>query len=458
MENAPKRRWISLIVITLFIALLFFVLNHFTHYVGDDYYYMYSFSTGERIENFSQIIDSQIAHYSSTNGRCITHTLAHLFLMLDEGAFDVLNVLGFILFLYVIYFHTGGTFQNFSLARFSVIAMLLFLAHPAFGESFLWTTGAANYLYGALIFLCALIPYRRQAITAAAARGLWREILLALAGLLAGFIAGWTNENTSVAMIVMMVCYIAYYKLCSIKLRVWHITELMGAVAGCVVMLTAPANANRLSNFESAGIVMWIKRLVWYTCDVFDYFHLVLILFVALLGIYAYQKRAWLKKWNRENALVLVRDSGVVLVYLIGFLASVYSMIVVPYFPERAWTGPLALLLIAVLSLWEMVDGSELRLWLGKALTVGFLLVFCGTTYMDAYVELHSNSAAYLARESKVEQTLAAGENTIELTGICGSGTYSIYGSYEDIAYDSTDWRNYGIARYYGLDEVIRVD
>lgn len=88
-----------------------------------------------------------------------------------------------------------------------MFVMLVFLSCPAFGQSFLWSTGAANYLYGILIILCFLIPYRIQIKCKSKRYPMPLEITFAIIYLFLGIIAGWTNENTSVAMIAMIIGY-----------------------------------------------------------------------------------------------------------------------------------------------------------------------------------------------------------------------------------------------------------
>lgn len=61
------------IFVLLLVGVLFFGFNFYTPLFADDYSYSYSFSTGERIESIADIVESQIAHYSNTNGRFVTH-------------------------------------------------------------------------------------------------------------------------------------------------------------------------------------------------------------------------------------------------------------------------------------------------------------------------------------------------------------------------------------------------
>lgn len=83
---------VTIALITLLIGFLFYILNYYTPLFADDYSYSFSFSTGERMESISQIIDSQIGHYQNTNGRSITHSLAQMFLLAGDDTFNFINV------------------------------------------------------------------------------------------------------------------------------------------------------------------------------------------------------------------------------------------------------------------------------------------------------------------------------------------------------------------------------
>lgn len=71
--NSEKIK-VGIIFMTVFV--LFLLLNILTPLYADDYSYSFSFATGERINNISQIIPSQIIHYYNLNGRSIAHILA----------------------------------------------------------------------------------------------------------------------------------------------------------------------------------------------------------------------------------------------------------------------------------------------------------------------------------------------------------------------------------------------
>ena len=181
--------WLGIVLVTLVIGALFYYMNVLTPLYADDYCYSVSFETLQRIESVAQIPESQLNHYYTTNGRILLHALAQLFLLLGKDCFNVVNTVAFLLLLYLMYFHIYGTYRRFSAGKLAVIAGLLFVSVPAFGQSYLWITGASNYLYGILLVLLALLPYRKQA-EGSRSMGWPMEILTSVGGLLLGFLAG----------------------------------------------------------------------------------------------------------------------------------------------------------------------------------------------------------------------------------------------------------------------------
>ena len=105
--NFKKNRklYISLFVIFL-VALVYNVLSPFT---TDDYSYMYSFATNERITSLFQVFPSMVTHYAEMNGRTAPHFLAQCLLIFPKAVFNVANSLMFTAFVYLIYKVTSSS-------------------------------------------------------------------------------------------------------------------------------------------------------------------------------------------------------------------------------------------------------------------------------------------------------------------------------------------------------------
>ena len=445
---------------TLIIGILFYALNYYTPLYADDYSYAFSFATGERIHSASEILESQIGHYQNTNGRSVTHYLAQLFLLLGDSVFNYINVLFFLLLIYLIYYHACGSFKNLSVTWITIIAALLFLSTPNFGQSFLWITGAANYLYGILIVLSVLLPYRIQLRAGVACFHPLIEMLAAVVYFALGIIAGWTNENTAVAMIVMIIAYMLVFFLKNIKIHLWNVTGCIGGVVGCALMLSSPGTNSRLEGAGgSGGVVDWLKRLVFYSCDMMNNLCLILLLLAILFVLYYIHRKHHLTNTNACRIVaIIIKECDIAMLYFIGFLVSVYSMIVSPQFPGRAWSGPVVLCLIVLINMGVLVDISKIKLGVGKIITVSFLLLLCGATYINAFFELKNIDVAYHHRISAIEIAVSTNERCVAIPSISGWSGYSCYLSSGDLKADSDEWPNTAIANYYGIDEIIRND
>lgn len=76
----------------LIAAILYFLVfvvillcNILTPYVVDDFYYCFSFATGEPIRTLWDIFPSMAAHTQSMNGRLSAHFLVQLFVLMPCG-------------------------------------------------------------------------------------------------------------------------------------------------------------------------------------------------------------------------------------------------------------------------------------------------------------------------------------------------------------------------------------
>ncbi len=451
-----SRAWyiISTAFTIALISLLFYVLNYLTPMYGDDYSYVNSFATEQRITSVWQIPESQFAHYFSMNGRVVTHALAQVFLLLGDDLFNLLNVAGFLFLLFLIHFHAYGTWKVTQIWKLALAAMLLFLCAPAFGQSFLWITGSSNYLYGPIIVLCFLIPYRVQVQAGVTAYSRGKEILLALAALAAGLIAGWTNENTSVALVAMILGFLVVYRINHVRYHAWHFAGLAGSAIGCYMLITGPGIQNRWNTF--GGFDSWkacVYRGIRYTRTMVDYLDLIILLFLLLLAAYLIKKGVRMTKVKGKEKILLFQDSLPTLVYLLGFFGSVYSMVVAPWFSDRVWSGCIILALVTLGNLDALVDASKVKKGVTLVVFLCILVLFCGR-FHDAYLELDDLHTQFEEREETILAAVAAGESTVSVPRLCGITGYSCITQEGDLEADSDSWRNITMARYYGIDEI----
>ena len=140
------------------IFLLLLLGNALTPYAVDDWAYMHSFATGERLMHFGEIFPSMAAHAQTMNGRQFSHFWAQLFLLLPKGVFDAVNALVFTALIALLARLVQSEEEPNNLILLMIFcAVWVFV--PAFGQVFFWLDGACNYGWGCaagLAFLCLL--------------------------------------------------------------------------------------------------------------------------------------------------------------------------------------------------------------------------------------------------------------------------------------------------------------
>ena len=437
-EKIQQRNQIIIIAI---IAFSMFLLNYYTPYYADDYNYMYSFATGERILHIKEIFASMETHYETMNGRIVLHFLAQVFLMFPPIVFDVFNTCGFLAIVLLIGFHVYGSWKKISVGMLALTFFLLWSCAPEFGQSFLWTTGASNYLWGILIVLMFLVPYRYAYDREDTERksSFINRVVKAIFMFLCGIFAGWTNENTGVAMIVMIGIFLVNDWVTIHKTVAWKITGFLGSIIGMLFLLTSPAQQNRLNAVGGvAGIKEILVRAVHISMDIWSYFTLLIMIAVLLYCI-----------GERLNRLFFIYAGGV--------LISLYSMVAVPVFVGRVWSGPLVLSCILVGMLYYNAE----RNIVAKNRTVRCLMAAMGLcilfTYGNALVYVRRTYTANVERERIVQVQKAEGKTELTLPIIYGYTKYTCYSdkiSDGDLSPFTDYWGNIILARYYGVNKI----
>ena len=172
--------------------IVFFAMNCLTPIsVADDGAFAFvkepiglEFDVSRPINNLSDILESQINHWHTANGRVVCESLAQLFIgILGKTAFNIINSFVFCIVVFML-LDIAGWKDKIAGVCFISLAFLLFM--PAFSETTLWFTGSFNYLWTAFFvlgFLMILRHYENKSLS----RKHW--LLMPVA-----FICGWTHE------------------------------------------------------------------------------------------------------------------------------------------------------------------------------------------------------------------------------------------------------------------------
>jgi len=213
---------------------------------GDDFIYSLKFEEQEYpgvepIKSIRDYIGSQINHYNTYNNRIVPHAVLQALLLLPPLVFDILNTIVFLL-IPLLLLRPFDHLQMSAKRKLYIYSLsLICLFHPAFGNAYLWTTGAVNYswsLIPQIYFVGSL--YRLYSKTSP---------LKAKDALASLFIAG-SNEHVLLALALFtLLTSVVLYKQ-KRKLDSWLFVSLIIMCIGGVIMLLSPA---LLERFNSSG-------------------------------------------------------------------------------------------------------------------------------------------------------------------------------------------------------------
>lgn len=316
----------------LFIFTLLLYLNIKTPLLGDDLTYTFIFNSSEKVTNIKDIFYSQYEHYYTWGGRSVVHTIAQLLLMLDPLVSDIINSIAFVFLILLAYIHINHK-KTFSVSLLVGIFLLIWFLEP-FAETILWITGSANYMWGTIIILLFLLPYRMY--NDERKRSMSVSILQSLGMLLGGIVAGWTNENTAAGMILMAVLFTINYRVQKKRIPIWAYIGIIGAIIGYLLMIAAPGNAVRATGTET-NLFLILYRTLRHTQALINIIGFLTLAYIVLAFYIAKQQLNDYKQIILKSAI-----------YQIGTLASIYIMVFSPAFPERAWFGVIVFSIIAL--------------------------------------------------------------------------------------------------------------
>jgi hypothetical protein len=426
-----------------FIYVFIYFLNYITPVIADDYDYAYIYNTGNLIKNVGDIITSQINHYFVWGGRNIVHFLAQLFILIGDSLFNFINAFGYIILIILVYIHCTGNIKIHKDIKISLligINLLLWFFIPSFGQDILWITGSANYLWGMIIILLYLLPFR---LRNEASSYKWQ--LKAVLMFVGGIISGWTNESMSGAMILLIILYMFYYRFNKIKIPKWLYVGLIGSLIGFIVMLAAPGNYVRIESF--ATNVPFINRMIskFVLCSgllVFNTGFLVAI--YTFMNVFLYNSKI-------KNKIRIFFES---FLYFIGSVAAIYAMMLSPYFPDRAWFGIIVFMVISIGTLYSKLQHNDKLLRQLVIVSLVFMLPVFIYTYINASKDIYQTKVDINERISVIESERKKGNKDLYLKVIVPKSRYNALYGLVDIGNDKTVWPNTTVATYFDIDYV----
>lgn len=430
----------KIIMLLFFIFLLMFLLNYLTPLLADDYSYSVSnsYETSdhyEKLKNFGDIINFQYNHYLKWGGRSVAHFIAQIFLvLLGKNLFNVCNAIIYTFLVYFIYKNATLNQKKEKPILLIVINFLLWAYIPAFGQTILWLTGSCNYLWTTTMILGFIYLIRSQKLK--------DNILWCILLFLFGIITGWTNENTSFGLITILLSNLVIQKIRKKNIKKYQITSLIGTIIGFVILIAAPGNYVRSANFQDSTpfLIKIISRIVGCTNGLYSQLFPLIIFIIIAITILKYKNQKLLK-YNFY-------------IFLIGTIFSIYSMVLSPMFPSRAYFGAIVFTIIAFCELLYYVLDADKTVRYAIISFVAMYAITYSVGYMNLVMDVKELKKAWDTRIEIIETNKKQGNLNIVVDPYDSANPRSPKNGLVDIMPIPGEWPNNHIESYYDLESI----
>ena len=431
---------INFIMITVYLFL--------TPTMSDDVIYMDEVA---RANSFFDIFVQEYNQYMTHTGRSVAHIILRTFLYIgSKPLFNIAASAVFTLLSVLIYLNVDHR-KKYDIRLYAGIMGLAWLMEPTISNSVLWETGACNYLFTGTIVLLYITLFR-QALQRE------KKTVFAAGMFILGLLAGWCNENTSGGVILfsimMLVIGLAVNKKPSF-IKPWMITGLIGNLAGFIIMIIAPGNANRraAAHEEHSGLLALIARFLKISNNIKDYYLVLVLAYIVLMIFIA------VKCSGRDD---FIKKAGTMILFGIMFLATDYALIAVPYSQLRTYFGGWIFLTIGIMEGFAVVFNCEYKDSAMQALSLSLVtcaMVILTFTYIEQGANLARIKREFDEREVWYRQQYAAEEYVVEAPMLRPDWHSRYTMAYEsDITEDKFNWMNLAYAEHYNLYYIIGTD
>ncbi len=227
----------------LIIGLAFYLLNRFSLFISDDYFYTFIKGSKFPVDSLGDAVRSQVYDYFHYNGRFIVHVIVQYFCgVLGKGAFDVFNSLCFTFLCLIVLWILRIEFAGFVRGNFILFFVLLIfvsgVAHIYLGN----ISGSVNYLWTSCIILLFLAFYFQK-------RKEVKSCVYYVAVFVFAVIAGSFQESFSFGISLAFFFYYCFH------LKDFHGIKavlVVGFWVGTAICVFAPANFVRLDKVGGA--------------------------------------------------------------------------------------------------------------------------------------------------------------------------------------------------------------
>ena len=310
----------SIVLFCVFIIM--FLLNYMTPLYNEDYFAIFVWPMGvpnlgelpenaRRVSSVSDVFESLKVYYLTGGGRVSAALIGAPFVCVGKVLFNPFNSLMFLLLGIEIYWltHEGEISGNFNSSNLFWIFFALWTFNAPFIGTYLWMSGATNYLWMMVVILAFLIPYVKNFYNSQIYMTSDNKFVLGMFFL--GIVAGCSLE-TIVCWLIMILFYWLYLCKKDNKLQLWKCSGFAGLCIGYGILILAPGNFTRLA--ETQYYISSSSRFVEFICIMF--FHFILWYFV-LKFVFICRKKIYsgkaLKHFRMAKASLVVAAGSAVI-------------------------------------------------------------------------------------------------------------------------------------------------
>lgn len=359
------------------------------------------------------------------------------------------------LILLIQYFSKTRNINKYSLLPFLLSFFSVILFSPVIGQIFFWKAGAGNYLLTTVVILTFILPFHDWY-----QEGTIKKSLLYYLLPIIGFIAGWSNENTSGGALLIVFIYIIlgrFYK--KISIDIYQIISIIAYLIGYIFLLIAPGNSIRtratmstlwldqslLVHFKN-GFIAVTKSLIH------QYFFLLFLIFVLTLFF-----------MFRKQYTVVINS----LIWSLSGLATIYVLSFSPLGQDggRAFFGGIILIIIALnilLNNFMNINSSKLFMNFSTKIvkiSVLFCIIFAGIVVTTiGTIDAHK---ANLSIKERYNYIIKKSPNTdaiihVERLSYYPKTKFSVNYGLEELTYDKPHtFPNEGYNKYFNLKGIV---
>lgn len=417
-------------------AAVMLLFNCLTPFVADDFTFAFNYRTGERLTGLWDVLQSQTWHYMTWSGRFLIKSLDQWFTIQPKLLFNLCNTLVYVGLALVVYLAAKGRRAPADPQLLLFIFLSFWMVSPVFGQTNLWMCGSFNYLWASFFCLAAGLPFTLQLHSP-----LRRRPWLAPACFVAGLVGGWSSENTSAGLLVLMVLALFWQLFRERKAPLWMFTGLSGGLLGFALLILAPGNYQRQDAAPDprGPVTILATRFLTALNMLWDHGLPLLVIFAVLFWL------LWLQK-PAPQVLFLP------LALLAAGLGANFAMILSPVYYDRSTHGVFVFLTAACAAALAGLDRSRLHGVLGGA-AAGLALVACFQLLWASY-DIASFWMMHRTREAELLSLKQQGQTQVVSYSIeCYTRWCSGYGL-PDLRTDPEDWVCADMAHYYGLESL----